>query len=117
SAEQKAGAPICVRIDVTDADTNHLGSPDLKVPFPEYDFWGIDELSAIQPIFNKTADQLAEIIRTNNCPIYVHCTVGMNRSVAILTAALTKLTGRTVRDILSEIRKQRSIAAPDDSYY
>lgn len=102
AAERIAGQPICRKIDVTN--------------LPEYHIWGEKEQEETQPQFDYTANQLAEIIRTTNCPIYVHCRAGMNRSVSVLAGAISKLTGRKIADVLREIKSQRGQAHPDDAY-
>lgn len=116
--EQMAGAKICARIDVTDAEVSRMLPPHtIKTPLPEHRQWDEQKYNAAQEQFNQTADQLCQIITANHCPIYVHCSAGVNRSVSILSAALSKLTNRPLNDILTEMRTQRFHISPHDAYY
>jgi len=116
-AEKRAGEKICKRIDVADLETQHLPEADISTHFPERRMWTNDEYEETKIRFNAAADKLADMIVNIDCPIYIHCRVGANRSVSILAAALTKLTGRKLFDVLREIKAQRMIAAPHDAYF
>jgi len=117
TVERITGKPICFRFDLTDKDTSKLPAPSVKVPFHEPKVWSNDFYNQTQQLFNQTADRLVSVIRARRCPIYVHCSGGINRSVSILAAALTKLTNRSLNDILREMKSYRGVISPDDPYY
>lgn len=117
TVQQIAGQSICIRFDVTDRDTSNLPNPVTKIPFHEPDVWTMDYYNKTQQRFNDTANSLVDAIQNNRCPIYVHCSAGINRSVSILAAALTKLTRKKLDDILQEMKSMRAIIAPQDPYY
>lgn len=115
-AETIAGQPICFRFDVAAVQNRHLPHADFETYLPEYSVWGKREQRRIQPKLKKTIDTLANIISTKSCPIYVHCSAGMNRSVAVLAGAISKLTNRSIESILKEIKSKRGSTSPHDSY-
>ena len=115
-AEQLAGRPICFRVNVADLETKHLQPANLSYSLPEPEMWTEKEQREIKPVFKHVVDQLAHAIQTMDCPIYVHCYAGINRSVAALAGAISKLTGRPVSDVLGEIKSQRGSASPHDGY-
>ena len=116
--QQISGRPVCVRLDLTDKDTSHLPRNGIKIPFPEFNTWTEPQYDQVQHVFNETVDFLSQLITQNrHCPIYVHCSAGMNRSVAILASALANLTGRPLNTILSEMKSIRGIILPHDVYY
>ena len=89
---------------------------DVSKNLPEHPVWNIEDYQQVNTIFVKLVNQLARIIASTKCPIYVHCKLGANRSVAVLAGAIAKLTGRPVFDVLKEIKTQRGIVAPQDAY-
>lgn len=116
-AEQLAGQPICARIDVTDADTRHLPEPlTQKIPFPEFKIWDDQSYSETKNLFNKTVDMVTQTISSRRCPIYIHCSAGANRSVSILAAAISRITGKSIFEILREMKSKRGIVSPHDVY-
>lgn len=121
SVEEKAGKPVCIRIDLRGFGVDErtfsedVPSPQMRVPLPD-DPTKTPDMKEWQTKFNQTVDQLASIISSNQCPIYVHCSAGMNRSVATLGAALSKLTGRDFQDILSEMKMLRPMINPNTTY-
>lgn len=127
-AEKMAGQPICIRIDLTNESLRprdlqsapqsfRLPEATMKVPLPdEPKDLPLDQQAIWQQEFNKASDQLAEIISKNNCPIYVHCSVGMNRSVATLLAALSKLTGKPIGQLHAEMKSIRGMINPNPMY-
>lgn len=115
--EQIAGKPICMRIDLTTANTSHLSQPAIKMPLPEYDMWNQRTFNIVQKQYNKAVETLVQTISSNrNCPIYVHCSLGMNRSAATLAAAIGRITNKSALDVLREMRSQRGVVAPHDPY-
>lgn len=115
-AEQLAGQKICFRFDVAAVQNQHLPRADFETYLPEYSIWGEEEQQKTQPKFNQAIETLAHIIATRKCPIYVHCAAGINRSASVLAGAISKLTGRSVQNILKEIKSRRGIVSPHDSY-
>jgi protein tyrosine/serine phosphatase len=116
-AERIAGKPICFRVDVAALDNNELGKADLSLHLPERKMWDQRSEDEVQSVFDAAANKLAEIILEKNCPIYVHCFAGINRSVAVLAAALAKLTGKKAFEVLREIRSQRQVSPADNYLY
>ena len=116
AAEQMAGQPICLRVDVTDKNTTELPGPVIKIPLPEFRTWSGAQYEAVQQDFQEAASRLAQVIQSRRCPIFVHCSAGANRSVSVLAAALTQITGRPVFDILREMKSVRGLVHPHDPY-
>lgn len=117
-AEEMAGAKVCARIDVTSAEApDDMPPHSIKTPLPEYHTWSEEQYNATQLEFNRTADQLCQVIMSTQCPVFVHCSAGINRSVSILSAAISKLTNRPLDDVLNEIKSQRFNVSPHDAYY
>lgn len=114
-AELMAGRPICLRVDLTDKNIP-LPGPSIKIPLPELRVWDEQSYESVQQEFNRAASRLALIIQSRQCPIYVHCTMGMNRSVSVLSSALTQITGRPLFDIMKAMKAQRGIIGPHDAY-
>lgn len=115
-AKKLAGQPICCRFDLAAAQNEHLPHADFAFSLPEYPVWGEQEQQETQPEFQKAINILAKVIETRNCPIYVHCVAGMNRSVAVLAGAISRLTKRPVKNILQEIKSRRGSVGLHDSY-
>lgn len=121
--EQTTGKPICIRVDLRSHSPREsfffeeVPEAHMRVPLPDNPpIEAPTQMNEWQAVFNKTVDQLAEIIARNQCPIYVHCSAGMNRSVATLVAALAKLTGREFADILGEMKQIRPVVHPNPTY-
>lgn len=110
-AEAKAGQPVCKVIDCRDL-------PELDAteesPIPAWDY---STYLSVQSHFNKKVQTVIQAIESLNCPIYVHCAMGANRSVSVLSAALSSLTNRSVDDILTEMKKVRGAVSPQDPFY
>ena len=102
-AQQMTNEPICRVIDVS----KHL---------PEHRVWNQQEYQKTKKTLIKLINVVAATITSYSCPIYIHCQLGANRSVSVVAAAIAKLTGRSVMDVLSEIKTQRGMAGPDDAY-
>ncbi len=104
-AEQMAGQPICKVVDCRD--------------LPEIDqaAWDYPEFLTVQREFDVKVKDLIQKISTTDCPIFVHCALGANRSVAVLASALTQLTGKPVNQVLSEMKQVRAFVGPQDPYY
>jgi len=96
-------SPICRIIDVS----RYL---------PEFPNWTQQLYDKYRITMMSIINNVASTIQNTRCPIFVHCEMGANRSVSVLAAAIAKLTGRSVMDILREIKSQRGIAAPHDVY-
>lgn len=109
------GKPVCMRLDLTDADTSDLPQPAQKIPFPEHETWDEGSFDLVSKQFNNTVEQLINMIN-RKCPIYVHCSAGVNRSVSVLAAAISRITNRSVFDILREMKSTRGIIGPHDAY-
>ena len=87
------------------------------LPDPSTDSWSDAEFRRVQERFNERAEQIANTIEHNQtCLIYVHCAMGVNRSPAILAAALSRITGKSIFEILRSMREQRTFVAPTDPY-
>lgn len=114
--QQMAGKPVCIRYDLTDANTNSLPVTSYKYRFPELPVWDDNAYNAVSKYFREAVNNLVNLIMSHRCPIYVHCTAGANRSVSILAAALSKITGKSIFDVLREIKNQRGLASPHDAY-
>lgn len=104
-AEQMAGQPICKVVDCRD--------------LPEIDqtAWDYPEFLMVQRDFDAKVKDLIQKISNTSCPIFVHCALGANRSVAVLASALTQLTGKSVNQVLSEMKQVRAFVGPQDPYY
>ena len=120
--EQTTGKPVCIRIDLRGASGKEVGfsegvsPPQIRIPLPDEPTEQPGNMDAWQGVFNQMVSQLTNIITENDCPIYVHCSLGMNRSVAALGAALSKLTGRDFHDVLSEMKELRPVVNPNPTY-
>ncbi len=98
------GQDVCVTMDVR------------KLPEPEQ--WSQDYHDLIfKHLFEPSVKELIGHIRSVSCPIYIFCSAGANRPVSILTAALANLTGKSVDDILGEMKRERGMIGPHDAYY
>ena len=106
-AEAMAGQPFCKVIDCRDL-------PEIGAEDPSWDY---GRYLVIQQRFQDKVKYVAEQITSSDCPIYVHCAAGANRSVAVLGAALARLTNKPLDGILGDIRASRSLAGPQDPYY
>lgn len=105
-AEAKAGQKICKILDCRDLpEVGPMSS------------WSHSEFSQVQSKFNAKVNELIGYISNLDCPIYVHCALGANRSVSVLASAITKLTGKTLDQVLSEMKSVRSVVRPQDPYY
>ena len=104
-AEQMAGQPMCKVVDCRD--------------LPEIDqaAWDYPEFVTVQREFDAKVNDLIQKISTTDCPIFVHCALGANRSVAVLASALTQLTGKPVNQVLSDMKQVRAFVGPQDPYY
>lgn len=104
-AQQKAGQPICKVVDCRD--------------LPEIDAtdWDYPEYLAAQQSFNAKVQNTMRIISSSQCPVFVYCALGANRSVAVLASALAQLTGRSIHELLNEMKQVRMFVAPQDPYY
>jgi len=81
-------------------------------------YWTQQQYLSVKTRFDKKVNKLINTITSNkNCPVFVHCALGANRSVAVLAAALCELTGKSVNSILGEMRSQRALVSPQDPYY
>lgn len=99
----KAGQQICAVFDCRD--------------LPEKKVWNHQDLHTTQQQFNAKVAQLEQMINSSNCPIFVHCAAGINRSVSVLAAAISKLTGKPLNSVLAEMKSKRGMISPDDPYY
>lgn len=114
--QKMSGRPVCMRIDLTDQDTSHMPAPSQKIPFPEFPVWTDPAYRDTQVRFNKAVDSVVGVIKNHQCPIYVHCSAGANRSVSVLASALSHITGRSVFDIIKEMKTRRGVVSPHDAY-
>jgi hypothetical protein len=106
-AANVAGQALCQVFDCRDLP--EIGS--------DSDFWDMSKYEQIKEKFDNKVTQLISLIQTKNCPIYVHCALGANRSVSVLAAALSKLTGKRLDQVLGEMKQARSVVSPQDPYY
>lgn len=115
-----------IRFNVAAQDTGsldqHFPNPYFSAELPEAksdtgNMMDENMYSLAQQQFNDTADILAKTIKSTNRPVYVHCALGMNRSAAVLAAALTKITNQSIVDILREMKGKRFVVAPHDAYF
>ena len=84
---------------------------------PELPTWNSEDFVNIGPSFQSFADIVLNKLTSGECPIYVHCAVGANRSASVLAAVLSRITSRPLLDVISEMKEQRSDVAPDTAYY
>lgn len=103
-AESKAGQPMCKIVDCRDL-------PEIG------ESWDYGTFLTVQQAFDSKVNDLIQKITSTDCPIFVHCAVGANRSVSVLAAALTQLTGKPLNQVLSEMKEVRHFVAPQDPYY
>ncbi len=118
--ESITGQPVCRRIDVAFHENTEIpgtAPASSKYTLPEHENWSDPEIQQVWPEFKSAADDIVKTFQTTNCPIYVHCKAGINRSAAVLAAALTRITGQTLQQILMEMKSQRFIISPHDSYF
>jgi len=106
-AEEKAGQPMCKIVDCRD-----LPEIDAENPSWDYGFY-----ATVKAKFDKKVKQLAGTIQSADCPIYVHCAMGANRSVSVLAAAISLLTNQPIDTILSDMKQSRMVVNPQDPYY
>ncbi len=104
-AEALAGQPICKIVDCRD------------MPEIEESSWDYATFTTVQTQFDSKVNDLVQKITTTDCPIFVHCAMGANRSVSVLAAALAQLTGKPLNTILSDMKQVRSFVSPQDPYY
>jgi len=102
--ETKAGQPICEVVDCRDL-------PEINKS------WDFATFTTVQTQFDSKVHDLIQKIISTNCPIFIHCAMGANRSVSVLAAALAQLTGKSLNNILSEMKQVRSCVYPSDPYY
>ncbi|KKK59964.1 hypothetical protein LCGC14_3029110, partial [marine sediment metagenome] len=103
-AETKAGQSMCKIVDCRDL-------PEISQS------WDYATFLMVQRDFDSKVQDLIQKITTIKCPIFVHCAVGANRSVSVLAAALTQLTGKSLDQVLSEMKQVRAFVGPQDPYY
>ena len=106
-AEAKAGQPICKTVDCRDL-------PEISAENPSWDY---GFYSTVKFKFDQKVDYLANLIQSTNCPIFVYCAAGANRSVSVLASALSKLTNQSIDAILADMKSSRVVANPQDPYY
>lgn len=104
-AEAKAGQPICQIVDLRD------------LPEINESAWDYATFTTVQKSFDSKVNDLVQKITNTDCPIFVHCALGANRSAAVLAAALAQLTNKPLNTILSEMKQVRSFVGPQDPYY
>ncbi len=104
-AQARAGQPFCKIVDCRDLPEINESS------------WDYATFTTVQKNFDSKVNDLVQKISTTDCPIFVHCALGANRSVAVLAAALAQLTGKPLNSILSEMKQVRSYVNPQDPYY
>ena len=83
---------------------------------PEPKIWDEETYQAIKPMFKDVVKRIINAITSLTCPIFVHCKAGMNRSVSTLATAISELTGRSVLDVVREMKQQRANVSPHDPY-
>lgn len=120
--ETITGMPVCKRIDVAfqqNKENPNLSPADYTFQLPEYKVWEDAEMQSIWPEFKMAADTVVQAWQETQgqCPIYVHCVGGVNRSAAVLAAALTRITGNPLRDVLQDIKTGRGSISPMDPYF
>lgn len=103
----KTNQEVCAIIDCRDL-------PEIS---PDDLYWDYDKYNQVKQQFDRKVQQVIAQIQGNQCPVYVHCAAGINRSVAVLAAALSSLTGKNVDSLLAEMKKSRMIINPQDPYY
>ncbi len=113
--------PTCIlRFQVTGETLDPKLPPAVAVeplPDPNTQVWSDAEYSEVQSRFNERAEQIANTIEHNqSCLIFVHCAAGVNRSPAILAAALSRITGKSIFEILRGMKEQRTLVSPTDAY-
>lgn len=105
-AQSLAGQPICKIVDCRDL-------PEVGREAS----WDYSEYLAAKTQFDAKVRNVIRIISSTQCPIFIHCALGANRSVSVLAAALSQLTGKSVHQILGEMKQVRSLVSPQDPYY
>ena len=97
NVEQMTGKPVCYFVDARD--------------LPELDIWEEQDYTSIfKNEFKPRVLNLVNLLSVvKDCPIYVHCALGMNRSVSILVAALAILTGKDINSLLQDMKRYRQL--------
>ncbi|MHA2279745.1 MAG: protein-tyrosine phosphatase family protein [Promethearchaeota archaeon] len=102
-----AGQSMCKIVDCRDL-------PEIDAENPSWDF---GFYSTVKAKFDQKVEHVVNLIQSTKCPIFVHCAAGINRSVAVLAAALSLLTNKSIDTILADMKESRMIVAPQDPYY
>lgn len=106
-AEKKAGQSMCKIVDCRDL-------PEIDAENPSWDF---GFYTTVKAKFDQKVEHVVSLIQSTKCPIFVHCAAGINRSVAVLAAALSLLTNKSIDTILADMKNSRMVVAPQDPYY
>lgn len=107
-AEQMAGQKMCQIVDCRDLP--EIGDNDQHS-------WDFPFYTTVKHKFDNKVEQVVNLIQTSDCPVFVHCALGANRSVSVLAAALSILTGKSLDSVLTEMKNARSFVNPQDPYY
>lgn len=107
--EALAGQPICSTVDCREL-------PEIENS-PGKRSWDFATFTTVQLDFDSVVNDLVQKITNIDCPIFVYCVNGANRSASVLAAALAQLTKKPLNQVLSEMKQARAYVSPSDPYY
>ena len=103
-AEVLAGQPICSAVDCRNLPEISSSSESM-------------DTSQVQPEFNALVADVISKIQDVDCPLFVYCEAGINRSVAVLSTAISQLTNKSFEEAFQEIKQARGVSGVQDPYY
>ncbi|KKN50719.1 hypothetical protein LCGC14_0629800 [marine sediment metagenome] len=117
-----SGSFPCIRINVAAQEPQfsyNLPPADISFTLPEFPTWDLQTYERTKNEFNKAVQTTVKAIQhsTPECPLYIHCVAGINRSASVLAAALTEISGQPLINILRDMKTRRSIVSPHDAYF
>jgi protein-tyrosine phosphatase len=71
---------------------------------------------SMQPYFDESYNKIEEFLSKKNGNILVHCFFGASRSVTIITEYLRRKTGKSIDDIIIELKKLRPVVNPSQQF-
>jgi broad specificity phosphatase PhoE len=107
------------RVDLAPQDNVHLdgGSPaEHAFDLREHPEWTQPLRTQGQVLFDAAVEQVVDLVTKGRENVYLHCRMGMNRSVAVLLAALARLEGGTIEEKLGQVRLFRQDISPDSTF-
>jgi len=99
-------------INVTNEITNYYPKYITYYQIPIKD----NNNESMQPYFDESFNKIEEFLNNNDGNVLVHCFFGASRSVTIIIDYLRRKTGKSVDEILIEIKKLRPIINPTHQF-